>query len=437
MKFLKFCGPITKFLINKYASNLESYPQFADVLKKFNATKILLPSESLLFIKILVELQKYLIKNNLPHRIDTLQNYVGNGAEYEGLLNLLVKAGHEVYICDYNVGVLKEIIEQVRDIFKNDVPELKVIAPLSLDDVHELYDLFIKELKIPVYPLSNGLITSKWLINFTFTPNTPRTFYFPINTCALDYIEKIRTIAKRENINYFFLKDEYDYDLRDVIPYSVCTPEKLDYYCQFFYEKSKGISNVGGLIIQEFLASKDLITLYKNLIYDGTTAEYRILNEVKLKPFEKSEFYHLLNDSTKEEVVSTQSQYTSIFDSVFKRFYRYIITSIDYILYDNHPYVIDLNSAVSTLKYLQKLKKYYLDTYFKNFITQISLERNDDALIEQKFHLIISNQFYCAIRKLGPSFVSGGIYLNLDSLLERKVKDVAEELLFFAQNETI
>lgn len=429
MKFLKFCGPIIKFLVNKYASNLESFPQFVDIMNKYNSTKILLPSESVLFVKILQELVFYLNKNNLLHGIDAIQNYVGNGTDYEGLLNLLIKDGHEIYICEYDARTIKNIVEQVREIFKDNISDLKVIAPLSLDDIRELYEIFIQNLKIPIYPLSNGLITSKWLINFTFFPYTPRTFYFPINTYALDYIEKIRNIAKKENIKFFILKDEYDYDLRDIIPYSVTSPEKLDYYCSFFYEKSKGITNVGGLIIQEFISPNNINTLYKNLMYDGIISEYRILNEIKLKPFLIGEFFHLIIDSIKEQVVSNHSQSNSLFSSIFRRYYRYIITSIDYFFYNNRPYVIDLNGIVSTLRYLQNLKKKYLDSFFKIFISQIALESNEETLNEQKLHLIIVNQFYYAIRKLGPGYVSEERYINLDTLEERSVKEIIEDLL--------
>jgi hypothetical protein len=428
MRILKFCGPIIKFLINKYASNLESYPQFVDIMNKFNSTKILLPSESVLFVKILQELQLYLNKNNLVHGIDAIQNYVGDSADFEGLLNLLIKGGHEIYICEYDARIIKDIVEQVQETFKDNISDLKVIVPLSLEDIRELYELFIQKLKIPVYPLSNGLITSKWLINFTFSPYTPRTFYFPINTNALDYIEKIRNIAKKENINFFILKDEYDYDLRDFLPYSVSSPEKLDYYCSFFYEKSKGITNVGGLIIEEFLSSNNLTTLYKSLMYDGIVSEFRILNEIKLKPFLVGDFFPSIIDSIKELVVLNQSRYNSFFNSIFRRYYRYIITSIDYIFYNYRPYVIDLNGIVSTLRYLQKLKKKYIDSFFKIFISQIALESNEDTLIEQKLHLIIVNQFYYAIRKLGPSYISGERYINLDTLKERNVKDIIEDL---------
>jgi hypothetical protein len=148
-----------------------------------------------------------------------------------------------------------------------------------------------------------------------------------------------------------------------------------------------------------------------------------------VKPFLTGEFFHSIIDSIKEQVVSNQSESNSFFSSIFRRYYRYIITSIDYILYKNRPYVIDLNGIVSTLRYLQKLKKKYLDSFFKNFISQIALENNEETLKEQKLHLIIVNQFYYAIQKLGPSYISGERYINLDTLEERSLKDIIEELL--------
>lgn len=357
MKFLIFCGPIIKFLVNKYAPNLVSYSQYSEIVNKINSTKILLPTEAIVFVKILQELRSYLSVNNLTYRIDAIQNYVGDGSNYEGLLNILLKQGQEIFIGEYEVRTLPIILGEIREIIKNDISDLRIIAPLSLDDVHELYEFFQQELKIPVYPLSNGIITSKWLINFTFISYTPRSFYFPSNTSALDYIEKIRTIAKKENIKYLILKDEYDFDLRDIMPYSVTSLEKLEHYCAFFYEKSKGISNVGGLVIEEFLSVKNQIELYKSLIYDKLITEYGISNETKLKSFSAGDFLNSIIDSSREEFVPNLNHYNSVFNPIINNYYRYIISSIDYIIQNNHPYVIDLNGAVSTLKYLQKQKK--------------------------------------------------------------------------------
>ena len=57
------------------------------------------------------------------------------------------------------------------------------------------------------------------------------------------------------------------------------------------------------------------------------------------------------------------------------------------------------------------------------------MENNEETLKEQKLHLIIVNQFYYAIQKLGPSYISGERYINLDTLEERSLKDIIEELL--------
>jgi hypothetical protein len=257
----------------------------------------------------------------------------------------------------------------------------------------------------------------------------PKTFYFPSNTNALDYIEKIRIIAKKENINYLILKDEYDYDLREIIPYSVTSLEKLDYYCAFYYEKSKGISNVGGLVLEEFLFTKNLIQLYKSLIFEGIFPEYGLLNETKLKSFSTGDFFHLIAESIKEDVILNFTQYNSIFDPVINRYYRYLISSIDYIIKDNHPNVIDFNGIVSTLKYLQKQKKKYIDEFFNNFITKIMAEKNEDALVVQNTYISTMTHFYNAIKKLGPSFIAGDRLINMDTLLERNLHEIVNEIL--------
>lgn len=267
MKFLIISSPIIKFLINKYISNLSSKAQSDDVVRKYIAQDIILPTEVPAFIAILKELQAYLLSNNFFNRIVAIRKMVGNGVKWKGLLNLLVEQGHEVYVYLFEPGLFGTINEQFQKVFKGQTADLRIITPLNLDETEEIDNFFQNQLKIPVYPLIYNFLTSKWLINFTFAPYAPRTFYFPDTCMASDYITKIQEIAKKENITTLMLKDEYDFDLRSVLPYSVVPTSKLDQFSHQFYDKAKGICNLGGLIMKELLTINNIINIYKAHIY--------------------------------------------------------------------------------------------------------------------------------------------------------------------------
>jgi hypothetical protein len=368
--------------------------------------------------------------NNLLFRIGSIQNLIGNNKNSKGLLNILLEQKQEIYLFSYELGSLKNFLNLFQETIKGDTSDLRVIAPLGLDDVQEIYMLFHNELKLPVYPLVNNIVTSKWLINFTFAPHTPRTFYFPENTNALNYIDKIFQIAKRENIAYFILKDEYDLDLRDIIPYSVTPLEKLEHYLAFFYEKSRGISNVGGLVMEEFLSSNDTISLSKYLFYEENILEC-ISNKIKLKPFKNGDFFNAILESSTEANKNNTLPCSTIFNPIIKNFYRYILSSLDFIIYNKNINVIDLNGVASTLNYLQKKDYLNIDNFFKQFITGIISEKNEDSILKQKQYILKLSKLYYNIRKLGPSFTSGERYISLEDLSEKNIKEIIQEYLDF------
>jgi len=66
------------------------------------------------------------------------------------------------------------------------------------------------------------------LKNFTFVKFAPRAFYFPEGTSACEYNDKITEIAKKNGIEHLILKDEYDFDIRPIIPYAVMPVGKQD-----------------------------------------------------------------------------------------------------------------------------------------------------------------------------------------------------------------
>src|SRR4030042_3309915 len=153
MKFLVLCSPHIRILVNKYFTNFSSLQSSAVVVRKFNAHQILSPGESEIFIKILDHIQMILVTNNSVNRVPILRKLVGYGPKWKGMLNLIIEMKCDLYIYLYEPGFLQTLLEPTVQSFFDDRENVRIIAPLNLDEMEEIYSFFHTLVKVPVYPL--------------------------------------------------------------------------------------------------------------------------------------------------------------------------------------------------------------------------------------------------------------------------------------------
>jgi hypothetical protein len=428
MKYLVICSPIIKFLINKYGPNLPHVEDLANLVRKFNAQEILLPEESVRFIKVLADLENYLIANNLMYRIDPIRKLIGNGHKWTGLLNILLNQKEEVYLYSYEPNCFQNCAEYIQKVFGQDNSNVRIIAPLNLEENEEVYTYLHDTVKLPFYPFFNSKLTSKWLLVFNFAPYVPKTFYFPSETRALDYIEKIQRIAKNDNVKYVFLKDEYDTDLSPMLPYAVTPIEKLDYYCALFYEKAQGISNIGGLIIQEFIETNKIIEIYKTHTYARVIPGGDLHYKIVLKPYENGVFFNTVTESPTEELTTQHPLNIGIINNVVAQYYPFVLASIEYIIQNNQMRVIDINGVSRTLSKEKDLDLLPVDNILKNFISSVAAEKNEDLYAKQLKYRNNMQHLYQELRNLGPGYISGERFIKLSDESEHDVKKLRSEL---------
>lgn len=407
--------------------------ELTNLVKKFNAQEILLPEEASNFVTVLSNLQNYLISNNLVYRIDPIRKLIGDGLRWTGLLNILLSQQDEIFIYLYEPSSFKNFDEQVQKAFENEYSDIKIIAPLNLDENDEIYSYIHDNLKLPIYPFLHNNLTSKWLLNFTFSPYIPRTFYFPSETNALDYIEKIQKIAQSEDIKYFILKDEYDFDITPSVPYAITPLDKLDYYCTLYYERSKGISNIGGLLIQEFLESHNQIELYKSHFYMHVIPNGDLHYRTAIKPYEEGAFLNSIVDSTIEAPINIPKQIIDILNTSIAQYYPYLLSSIDYFMNNSHLLVIDINSIARSLNNDKDLEKLPVDDLLRSFLNNIVTDENEDSLNKQIEYQRTILQLYQEVRNLGPGFISGDRLIKLNDESEHSVSKFCSNLFIMVE----
>ncbi len=427
MKFLVLTSPTTRFLVNKYLGNLSAPLQVSNAVKKFNAHEILLPEDTKVFIQVLTELHANLISNNLVNRIASIRKLVGSGPKWKGLLNLLLEMGQEVYIYSYEPGSIQSLLEPFQKLLSPELSSVRVIAPLSLDEMEEIYSFFHTLIKVPVYPFIQSFVTSKWLSNFTFAPYAPRAFFFPQGTNACDFTEKVQKILKEDHISHLILKDEYDFDLRAIIPYSVAPANDLGQYLAQFYAKAEGITNIGGLVMEEFLTVENKAHVNRSHIFNGLIPGGDIRTEVNLKPIAQGGFLDQLVDHAVDEKIDLPMAFVTMLNPLVNRFYFNLFASIDFIIHNDVPRVIDVNSVANSFSYLTIPVNLDVDLLFKYFLARVIEIKNDEGLLGQAQYQSAITRMYQAIRRIGPAYVSGERLVNLTDMSEISLKSLIVE----------
>ncbi|MFX0102349.1 MAG: hypothetical protein ACFFCS_22480 [Candidatus Hodarchaeota archaeon] len=425
--YLVFCSSIIKFLVDKYKMFLPPDLSLGGVLKKYHAGEILQPDEVGDIIKILSIVQKKCIKENLLYQIAAIRKYVGNGDELRGLLNILVDQGEDIFLCSYEPGSIAKINQQVSETFTDGLTGVTVIAPLNLDENEEIYNYFHKRHQVAVFPFTFNLLASKWTKNFFFSPNIPRSFYFPEGTDALQYIDKVKQIASSEDIKCFFLKDEFDFNSGAAVPYSISPPRNLDRFCETFYQNAKGVSNLGGLVIEEFLASEGKISIFKSHSFKEIIPGEHLHYVVSLKPYEEGSLYEPLIERVQEGSTDIEGKHVEKVNAGISKYYPFIFSSVDYIIQDDVPRVIDLNSIAGSLGYIQQLDGNDDHNPFEFFISRIKELCEGDAFqqqIEYKKKMFRLNEI---IKDLGPCFIKEGTVRQMKTNEEVKVVDLLEK----------
>jgi hypothetical protein len=421
-----FNSPVIRFLVTKYSANLSAQSQTLDVVRKINGQEVLEPNDLKPFIQVLNEIQTYLIANNLTSRIQGIRKMVGDGQKWKGFLNILLEQQHEVYICFYEPGVIQNKREQFAKIIGEDSSNVRILGSLNLDDVEEIYSLFNNQFKLPVYPYMTAHFTSKWMLMFTFSPNIPRVFYFPDGIKTSQYIEKIQSICKAEQLNRFILKDEFDVDFKSVIPYPVIPLSQLEQYSKMYYEKSQGICNIGGLLLQEFITENNIINLYRCHIFGEFIQSGVLKMKFSIKPTQEGELFEKLTEKIEEQATEITPSVSEFFKPSIERYYPYLFSSMEYITQGTTLNVIDINSVTNSFGFTNIPANFNPDNLFRFYIAKVIGFKNEELLLKQKQYTQKMNNFHKEIEKLGPCFINGDKLIRLEDMTELSVKKFLE-----------
>nr|MDO8111681.1 hypothetical protein [Candidatus Sigynarchaeota archaeon] len=193
---------------------------------------------------------------------------------------------------------------------------------------------------------------------------------------------------------------------------------------RLFYEKIKGISHYGGLVMEEFLATGNAIDLFKTYMFNVMMRSQHILDHILLKPYVEGGIFETFLDKVQTQVTENVQVNYEKFDAVVNKYYPYIFSTIEYITLNNMARVIDVNSVANSLKFEPVLEKQTPDFFFKNFIARVLELKNQEELPKQiAYHEAIKNT-YKKVQDFGPAFIDGEKIISLKNGMEFNVKDI-------------
>ncbi len=290
-----------------------------------------------------------IVKNaieNLPsediERRVFLRKFTGEG-ELKGILDYVP---HETTIIEFNK--LKDL-----EGFHEDF----IIGPLNMDELSSFYKRILKN-KISIFPFTHKLLNSKFYRNVMFYPHVPEMIYVPEFSLYRIKDFDFDLYFKEKNVKRVILKDEFGYHSGQTFNYQIVPVEKINEILKTYKEKARLIEDLGGILVEEFLSGLDS-EVFKSHIFGEMIPEEILKFEVHLKGLEGTFKAYTktepqLLDKVTTSVGSVAQNIMETLNPHIKINLPHSFSSIDFIIHDNNPIVIDVNSKAGTLGEIQE-----------------------------------------------------------------------------------
>lgn len=233
-----------------------------------------------------------------------------------------------------------------------------IIGPLNMDELTSFYKKFLQE-QVAIYPLTHKLLSSKFYRNLMFYPHVPETVYVPEFSLHLTKQFDFNAFFKAKGVERVMLKDEFGYHSGQAINYKIVGNDKINAAILEFKEKARLVENFGGIIVEEFLSGIES-EVYKTHVFGEIMPGEVLKYDVCLKGLEGTFKSYVKGDSqllksVQVGVGNIQKKIVDILNPLIEEHLPYCFSSIDFILKDENPVIIDVNSKAGSLGEIQEI----------------------------------------------------------------------------------
>ncbi len=294
-------------------------------------------------IPIIKNILKSLPKADIERRV-FLRKFTGE-ANLKGLLDFVPENTKTI---EFNEISLQDIL----------IDDKFIIGPLNMDELDRFYKKILNN-KTSIYPFTHKLLSSKFYRNIMFYPHVPIMVYVPEFSLFRIKDYDFNRFFKENNVDRVILKDEYGYHSGQAINYKIVPNHKINEELVQFKEKAKLVEDFGGIIVEEFL-SDIKSEVYKCHIFNQIIPNEVLKYDVKLKGLEgtfksynKGDFQLL--DDVKISIGKISNEIVNLLNPLIKQNLPYAFSSIDFLIFNNEPVVIDVNSKAGSLGEIQEI----------------------------------------------------------------------------------
>ncbi len=230
-----------------------------------------------------------------------------------------------------------------------------VILPLNMDDTIGTVKNLLSLDKVAL-PVTHPVLNSKRARASLFPGMVP--FYIHVPECSIDQVAShdFREHFESRGITHVMIKDDQGYHSGNVIPYVITPVKNVNERVKEFARKTSRVVDVGGIVVDEFIGGT-VQDVFKVHVFGGTIPgellEYRVVLSGLDGKFKTYDGTPCLLTSVHPSVCPGVPP-PSI-DDAARRAMPFAFSSIDYVIRDGMPVIVDVNSKAGSLGEVQDM----------------------------------------------------------------------------------
>jgi hypothetical protein len=235
-----------------------------------------------------------------------------------------------------------------------------ILGPMNMDELTFFYKKILNQ-KFSIYPLTHQLLASKFYRNIMFYPHVPKMVFIPQDSFSLIKDYDFDSFFQENNVERVIIKDEFGFHTGQTIPYKILPPGTINKEILRYKEKAGVVEDIGGLIIEEFLA-EEVSEVFKCHIFGEIIPKEILKYKVSLAGLEGILKSFIPNEpqllSNVETTIGTLNQeIIDLLNPHIERYLPYSFSSVDFLIKSKKPIIIDVNSKAGSLGEIQEIKQ--------------------------------------------------------------------------------
>lgn len=239
----------------------------------------------------------------------------------------------------------------------SDVDGDPVIFPLNMDETFDACKRLVNAGTM-VFPITHPVFNNKQARHVLFPGHAPFSIHVPESCFGTAGTFDFRAILEARGIEHVVIKDDFGYHSGNVIPYIITPVKTVNERVKDFARRAARIVDVGGIVIDEFIGGT-VQYVYKAHVFGGVipgeVLRYRVTLTGLDGTFKSNDpGASQLLSSVDVSVAGDGAPGIAAIGQAAAAAMPFAFTSLDYVMRDGAPVIIDANSKAGSLGEVQE-----------------------------------------------------------------------------------